>query len=346
MTLTTPGPLVHGGPDAQGAVPHDFSTNGNACGPCPAALDAVAAADAARYPDPLHTVLRERLARFHGVDRERILIAASASEFIGRITAAIARAGGRRVRIPEHAYGDYGRAAQAWGLEIERESADSTSAAATASSAHLVWGCDPSSPLGLASIDDAWIDRACRAGATCVLDLAYHPLRLEGRPGWSAGALDRVWQLWTPNKALGLTGVRAAYAIAPTSAPQALMDGLALLAPSWPLGAHGVALLEAWVGDEAQQWLSGSRTTLAAWKDEQRAVCESLDWRCLPGVANFFCAWPDVQPAARNARLRSFGVKLRDTGSFGLPGGVRLGVLAPSSQLALRKAWLAMGYGR
>ena len=37
----TPTLLCHGGPDAQGAAPHDFSTNSNACGPCPLALTAV-----------------------------------------------------------------------------------------------------------------------------------------------------------------------------------------------------------------------------------------------------------------------------------------------------------------
>jgi histidinol-phosphate aminotransferase len=33
------------------------------------------------------------------------------------------------------------------------------------------------------------------------------------------------------------------------------------------------------------------------------------------------------------------GVKLRDTASFSLPGHVRLGVLPPASQSALRRAW-------
>jgi histidinol-phosphate aminotransferase len=41
-----------------------------------------------------------------------------------------------------------------------------------------------------------------------------HPLRLDGRPWPPPGRLG-LWQLWTPNKALGLTGVRAAYAMAP-----------------------------------------------------------------------------------------------------------------------------------
>ena len=49
---------VHGGPDAAGVPLFDFSTNSNACGPCPEALHTVQAADATRYPDPAYTALR------------------------------------------------------------------------------------------------------------------------------------------------------------------------------------------------------------------------------------------------------------------------------------------------
>ena len=79
MYETTP---LHGGPDAQGVPLHDFSTNANACGPCPQALAALQQADRSRYPDPAYTALRGQLAEFHGVAADRIVIAASASEFI------------------------------------------------------------------------------------------------------------------------------------------------------------------------------------------------------------------------------------------------------------------------
>ena len=49
---------------AQGVPLHDFSTNANACGPCPQAWRAVQAADATRYPDAGYQALRERLARW------------------------------------------------------------------------------------------------------------------------------------------------------------------------------------------------------------------------------------------------------------------------------------------
>lgn len=323
---------LHGGPDARGPALHDFSTNSNACGPCPTALKAVAQADPVRYPDPRFTSLREALGRFHGVASERIVIAASASEFIARITAAVVQQGGRSVWLPRHTYADYLRAAVAWRLDLRREPE------APAGSA-LAWCCDPSSPLGQAQPDlHAVVDAA--APGVCVLDLAYEPLRLEGLLALSAAQKDSVWQLWTPNKALGLTGVRAAYAIVPLET-DGMLQRLIRLAPSWPLGAHGVALLEAWTLPETQDWLAAARHRLREWKREQQALCTELGWTVLPSVANYFCARPDLPYAQRSAALREAGIQLRDARSFGLPGHVRLAVLPPGSQAALRCAWQA-----
>ncbi|MDQ0590824.1 aminotransferase class I/II-fold pyridoxal phosphate-dependent enzyme [Variovorax paradoxus] len=327
---TTSTDLLHGGPDAAGTAWHDFSTNGNATGPCPAVLAALRAADAAHYPDPGYTALRRALAKFHGVAAERIVIAASASEFIHRITAAVAQGGGRQVLLPAHSYGDYERAASAWGLQVQRPPQPHREAA-------LRWCCEPSSPLGQAQADLAL---HAAAGGACVLDLAYEPLRLEGGASLDAAQRNRVWQLWTPNKAMGLTGIRAAYAIAPEGdAAAPLKQRLERLAPSWPVGAHGVALLETWIGDEAQAWLARSLRTLREWKAQQRALCESLGWQCLPSDANFFCARTDAPYPRLAAALRADGIKLRDCASFGLPGHVRLGVLPPQSQQALKEAW-------
>ena len=96
----TPSLRIHGGPDALGAALHDFSTNSNACGPCPQALAAVQLADATRYPDAGYTQVREALASFHGVEAWRIVLAGSASEFIFRITAWVRQQGGGSVHVP------------------------------------------------------------------------------------------------------------------------------------------------------------------------------------------------------------------------------------------------------
>lgn len=305
---------VHGGPDAQGVAQHDFSTNANACGPCPQALAAVRAADVSRYPDPALTRLRAVLAGFHGVAVERVVPAASASEFIFRITAWAAQQGVREVALPPHAYGDYAAAAQAWGL-------------APAADARLVWACEPSSPLG-----QAQHALRCAADAIVVLDRAYEPLRLSGQGTVDA---DRAWQLWSPNKALGLTGVRGAYAIAPAGTDTSALEALA---PSWPLGADGVAMLQAWCEPPVQQWLAGSRATLREWKARQLVLCRDLGWQPQASDANFFVARvPGLDSALPGLRLR--GIQMRDCASFGLPGHARLGVQPPAAQDALARAW-------
>ncbi|HZY18077.1 MAG TPA: aminotransferase class I/II-fold pyridoxal phosphate-dependent enzyme [Ramlibacter sp.] len=314
---------VHGGPDARGAVAHDFSTNANACGPCPRTLAAVQAADAGRYPDGSHSALREALARRHGVTPERIVMAASASEFIFRCTGWAARAGLGVVALPPHGYGDYAAAAHAWALAAEAGTAPG-----------LAWACEPSSPCG--GREARWDALAAHQGPV-VLDRAYEPLRLAGA---ARAAPDGWWQLWSPNKALGLTGVRGAYAVAPAGA-QALAAALEALAPSWLLGAHGVAMLADWCEPATQEWLAASLATLRAWKREQVALCESFGWTVLPGDANFFVARATVS-AAQHGQLRAHGVQLRDCASFGLPGHVRLGVRPPDAQQALRRAWEAV----
>jgi len=338
---------VHGGPDADGVPAHDLSTNANACGPYPPAERAVQAADARHYPDPAYTALRVQLGAWHGVAPVRVVPAASASEFIQRISTAVtlraheaaAHTHAAAVHLPVHAYGDYARAAQAAGLTPTQQP----------DGAALLWACEPSSPLGQADPDLPARVAALRDGQTLVLDQAYEPLRLDGALALDAAARDRVWRLVTPNKALGLTGVRAAYAIAPLDAPPALLARVQALAPSWPLGAHGVALLQLWASLDAQDWLAQCHATLGEWKRRQTALLAQAGWRIEPSVANFFVA-ARANPAGADdpalqtllCALRQQGFKLRDCASFGLPGRVRMAVVAPAVQdallVALRRA--------
>ena len=323
---------IHGGPDAQGVPLHDFSTNSNACGPCPQALATVQAADATRYPDAAYTRLRAALADFYGVVPWRIVLAGSASEFIYRFTAWAQQQGARSVGLPAHAYGDYAHAAQAWGL-VEAE---------PCAVADLVWACEPSSPLGQNHVHwPDWLRHGAAAadGKPWVLDCAYAPLRLEGSPSLTDAQRQQVWQLFSPNKALGLTGVRAAFAIAPLGAEQAAAH-LDALAPSWVIGAHGVAMLLAWTRADTQTWLHSSLQILRNWKQRQVESLQTMGWTVQPSDTPFFCAQPPagLEASALCAALRVQGLKLRDAASFGLAGWVRLNVLPPVAQEALLAA--------
>lgn len=327
---------THGGPDALGVPAYDFSSNQNAAGPCPSATAAVQAADCGHYPDPHYTQLRRALADFYQVDDWRIVIGASSSELIFRLSAlaahsTAAQAGSAKVWLPAHHYGDYARAAQIMGLQ----------ATSDADAAKLVWWCEPSSPLGQLQPDLLeWFDRP-QIQQIRVLDCAYEPLRLEGESLLTRILHDKIWRLYSPNKALGMTGVRGAFCIAPQHAG-AQVKRLNAMAASWPLGAHGVAMLHAWVQPEAQSWLAQSLPLLRQWKAEQIALCQDkLGWQVQAGIANFYTASLPVKDLNNLlAQLRAQGVKLRDCASFGLPGRVRMAALPPVAHSALKNAWL------
>lgn len=340
---------IHGGPDMLGVPLHDLSTNSNACGPYEPAEQAVREADARHYPDPAYTELSIQLAAWHGVDPVRIVLGASGSELIQRISVAVFLqsigadpAATPSVWLPQFSYGDYARAAESVGL----------ARAVNARAASLIWACEPSSPFGQVDEDLTVQVANLKPGQALVLDQAYEPLRLEGELSLSQLQLDRIWRLVTPNKSLGLTGVRAAYAIAPRY-ETSLLERMRLLAPSWPLGAHGVALLQSWATFDAHQWLNQCRSTLRMWKTRQANLLSASGWTVEPGVANFFVAamnGPSSEGASSGSvkgaidmktcldSLRRQGFKLRDCGSFGLPNHVRMAVVAPAVQDALMRA--------
>jgi histidinol-phosphate aminotransferase len=338
----------HGGPDALGVPRWDFSTTANACGPAPVALEQVRQVDVRRNPDPGYTVLRQQLARLHGVDPLRIVVAASASEFIHRMSLAIALIHpGARVRVPDYGGHVYAAAASALGLPVVREIDDVDAQ----DPPWLIWHAEPGSPIG-----DARAAPPFQPGeSVLVVNRTSAPLRLDGE---APAVPEHAWQLWSPCAALGLVGVHAAYAIAPARLPACatltdwLLERLAVLAPAWPLGAHGVALLSCWASEEAQSWVRSSLHVLRSWRRQQIELCQKrLGWTCLTSVTPYYIArwgqWSAGEDAASDPlhpsrvlpALRAAGLKLRDCTAMGLPGWVRVSVQPPPTQQALSLLW-------
>ncbi|MEJ7139571.1 cobyric acid synthase, partial [Comamonadaceae bacterium SL12-8] len=328
-------------------------------------LSAIRSADAAPYPDPNHTRLRQRLATLHGVAPGQIDVAASASEAIQRLSAAWALATQRRgaFTAPIPGYGDYARSARAQGLPLN--------AAAEAGSPVLHWHTWPGSPHGHLP------PHATAPKATDdihVLDLAYWPLLLAdyGADGAAANTADplnlallrsrggeaaNTVQLWTPNKALGLTGVRGAYLVWPQADASPLQAALRkhvqALEPSWPLGAHAVAMLEAWCWPATQVWRCGTLPVLAGWLSRLDERLADLGWQREPAHETGsprapFGLW--APPPALAGRLeaighdlRAHGLHWRETTSLGRPGHVRLRALPPPAQDVLLDRLAAFG---
>ena len=343
--------VEHGGPDGASPITHDFSTNANPLGPPPALHAAMHAAARTHYPDPHYGALRERLAHWHGVAPPRVLPTAGTSEAIRRLTLAALLQGIRTVWVPQPGYGDYRAAALALSIVV-REYADAErllqglhESTETATEPALVWLCEPCNPTGQSLPAAFWSALAgvvSQRGLTLALDRAYEPLRLEGENPVPPALAQQAWQCFSPNKALGLTGVRAGYMLAPADAAQALQQRVESLAPSWVLSAEGVVLLDALPAAATQDWHAQSRRMLELWAQAQREALQALGWRQRPSVVPFWLAQPVEQGDAlqqRLAHLRAQGIKLRDASSFGLPGWVRVSVQPPMAQQALVHAW-------
>lgn len=352
----------HGGTDDLGTPEHDFSTNSNACGPCPPTLHAIQSANSSHYPDPQYRDLHRSLAQLHQIEEWRIVLAGSASEFIHRFTAWAQLQGIQQVELPVHSYADYAHAASVRRMKVVRRQTALASLPwmppqpEASIQPILQWACEPASPCGTADPALAsWITKnETQQALLRMCDCAYLPLTLTTKHSWlqrSQALQSHCWQMFSPNKSLGMTGIRAAYAIAPMPDSETeirvkqQVHELNALAASWPIGSHGVAMLQSWAENESQQWLAQSKKTLADWKSQQTQLCESLQWQVLPGsMANYMIAaipdMPELRPIL--TQLRQTGIKLRDCNSFGLAGHVRLGVRSPQAQEALWQHWQAL----
>ena len=329
----------HGGPDSGPAITHDFSSNANPLGAPDDVVRAIQLADRERYPDPDYRALRECLAQVLGVQIERVLPTAGSSEAIRRLTLAASLQGVREVWVPQPGYGDYRASAQSLGLVV-RSYADGEaliSGLKAQADPSLVWLCEPCNPTGQSLPPSFWTALAelqRQRDLILVLDRAYEPLRLAGQDPVPTALADQCWQLCSPNKALGLTGMRAGYVIAPVDDVVLDLAKVRALSPSWVLSAEGVAMLQAWHQPGTQAWLALSRQKLILWMAAQQATLTELGWHCLPSVVPFMLA----RPAQSVTSLREHGIKLRDATSFGLPGWVRLSAQAPHAQQALFQA--------
>ncbi|MER3480660.1 MAG: aspartate aminotransferase [Meiothermus sp.] len=325
---------IHGSTDAGPPPRYDFSTNANAIGPDPHALRAVRAADPSRHPDPLYTHLHQALAAFHRVDPTQVAVGSGSSELIVRLTRWRYLRGPMLILPPT--FSEYARAAQPAELPL-LQARDPEEFLHLLPRATLAFLCVPNNPTG--EVYGFLQEAAALAEAsrtTLVLDLAYFPF-LQNPPPLPPSA----WRLYGPNKAHGLTGVRAGYLVAPLD-----LSHFRELAPSWVLSVHGEAFLKAHLESPSQAWVAQTRVTLWQWRTELARGLrglghpasrrkERLEVRESP--ANFLLV--RVGAATRVAlALREAGLRVRDCTSFGLPEWLRLSAQPPEAQAALLEA--------
>jgi histidinol-phosphate aminotransferase len=315
---------VHGGTDSMPEPRYDFSSNANPLGPCPAVLAAVRGADVTRYPDPLYTQLRKKLAAFHGTTPERIIVGAGASELILRL---IRRFPGAVQQLAP-TFSEYARGAKLSGRRLISARSQDSFLRAQAEHRGLGFLCWPNNPTG-----DCWstefVMRAAKAGPL-VIDLAY--ASLCGLPDAAVIETAAAYRLYSPNKAFGLTGVRGAYVVAPRNDPM-----LVYAAPSWVIGRDAVAFLEACVEPKARQWLAQVFPRVQRLRTRLARSLEKTGLTVRESPSTFLLA--RVGDGARvTAALRAHRIRVRDAGSFGLPEWIRVSGQRPAAQKALLMA--------
>lgn len=342
--------IPHGGPDLLGPITWDLSTNANALAAPVCVWEALRHATRHRYPEPSYAALRARLGEGAGVTADRVLPTAGSSEAIRRLTLAASLAGVRQVRVPEPGFGEYRAAAQALGLDVRPWSPDAPQPMDWGDAPALIWVCDPCNPTGrgasAALLGGLSAHLARQPASWLAWDAAYEPLRLDGpRAPWPACLLARAWQLWSPNKALGLTGVRAGWMIAPAQAGwRAQIDRVMALAPSWVLSAEGVELLLQWHTPDVTQWLADSRQALWQWRAVQQAWWRERGCVVRDSDTPFYLvapppSWSEDRVARAWPCWRAMGIKLRNAHDLGLPGWWRVRTLPPHAMPALARAW-------
>lgn len=317
---------IHGSTDAGKPPRFDFSSNANALGPNPLILNILQTIDPTHYPDPSYTALHQELAQYHQVEPDRIAVGAGASELILRLghwqrsTSILSFA---------HTFGEYKRAAYLTNSK-HLQAHTQTEFLALLPQAKLAFICIPNNPTG-EIYSPEFLHQvgtiASQTGTIVIADLAY--LALNQTP---ISIPSTFWRLHAPNKAHGMTGIRAGYLIA----TERLLE-FRNYAPSWVLSVHGEAFLRSAIQPAAQNWVKQCCPTLWQWRDRLEQKLSSLNLPQQWSQANFGLI--NVGNAENITKsLRQQDIRVRDCTSFGLHNWIRISAQQETAQTSLVNA--------
>ncbi|BDI60186.1 histidinol-phosphate transaminase [Qipengyuania nanhaisediminis] len=312
-----------------------LSANENPLGTSPAALDVLSRPrdQAAAYPDPGASALREAIARQHGLDPERIVCGTGSDELLN--LAAQAYAGqGDEVMFAARSFAVYDIAARRCGADpvevADRDFAADVDAmlAAVTERTRVVFLANPNNPTGtwLAPDTVRRLHAGLPADVLFVLDEAYAEYLApeHQRTGFDlAESHDNVLVTRTFSKIYGLAAERIGWA---TGAP-ALIDALNRIRGPFNVTTSGQEAARAALGD--QRFVAESRAHNASERARFVAAIEALGNHGLvavPSEANFVLVrftGAVSAPAALDA-LAEAGYAVRHLPGQGLGDALRI----------------------
>lgn len=278
-----------------------IGANESAFGPSPKAIAAIAAGaqHVNWYCDPDGFVLREALARHHGVKRENIGLGIGIDDLLGLAVRAFVDPGdpvvmshGAYPTFAFHVSGYGGRFVHA-PYRDARNDVEALAQAARATGSRLVYLSNPDNPTGswLSVDEQLHLVAGLPLGARLILDEAYSDFAPPGTLPDIDVEDPRVLRLRTFSKAHGMAGVRIGYAVAPAEVISAFDKirhhfGVSRLAQEAALAS---------LGDT--DFIATVAARVAAGRAEYARFAVELGLAALPSATNFVAI--DMGSAAR-----------------------------------------------
>ena len=328
-------PYVGGKSRVAGHAPlAKLSSNENALGPSPRALEAYRSAASAlhRYPDGQATALRAAIARQHNVEPRRIAVGAGSDELIALLVRAYAGPGDE-VLHSAHGFLMYRLSALAAGAHPvaapERQLTADVDAllAHVTSRTRLVFLANPNNPTGtyLPAAEIRRLHAGLPDDVILVLDAAYAEFAraADYDPGQTLSLeAPNVVILRTFSKIHGLAALRVGW----MTGSDAILDVIDRIRGPFNTAQPAQDAASAAIADLDHQ--AASRAHNDRWLGWLADELTALGLEVVPSQGNFLLLGLGTaeRAAAAEAELEAQGVIPRAMGSYGLPAHLRLSV--------------------
>ena len=324
-----------------------LDSNENPYGPSPRAIEAMRAvlSNAHSYPEDDSTALRRKLAAYHAVPPEQVLVTAGSTGLLSLLCQTMLAPGLNAV-TSERSFIVYSMAVHATGAQLieapMRDDGYDLEAILGAINEYtrIVFLANPNNPTGT-MLDAAELDNflaAVPGHVVVALDEAYyefasHFASLHGvQYSKSLDYLHRgasVVVLRTFSKVHGLAGLRVGYGLGPAE----LMSYCASMRNTFSVSSIAQAAALAALDD--QNHIGQAISNNASQAQVLGVGLSELGYRVVPTSANFLYCDLGQDASSFANRLRGEGVSIRPLGVWGAPNCVRVSIGTPAQNQAL-----------
>ncbi len=320
-----------------------LDSNENPFGPSPLAIEAMQSALAAAnsYPDDDCTELRRKLAAYHAVPIEQVLVTAGSTELLALLCQTMLAPGLNAV-TSERSFIVYGMAVHATGAQLiqtpmrKDEDAFDLDAILTAinEDTRIVFLANPNNPTGT-MLDPTEIDNFLAdvpGHVVVVLDEAYFEFAMHFaalRKAEYSRSLEYLRQgasvivLRTFSKVHGLAGLRVGYGLGPAE----LLAYCARMRNTFSVSS--VAQTAALAALDDHNYIARVVSNNASQAPLLMDGLVELGYRVVPTSANFLYCDVREEASAVAARLRSEGISVRPLNAWGAPSCIRATIGTP-----------------